>query len=257
MTDHARPPTERSIRLIWMVVGLALLLVIAGATYLALNGQSQKDDKETAQAGQVQQAQDKKDLAEEVQTICKAGGAPAKKLNDAGLCTKTKEIIQEPIPGPPGDTGATGAQGPPGPPGRDGTSPPCLLQANRCVGAAGVDGTPGAPGTPGKQGLPGKDGAAGKDGQDGANGLDGQPGKDGADGADGTNGTNGTNGKSYGCDGQEITEANPPATCPGNPYPFTFTFVVPADPPLRPDPTTYSCTVISHTSPAECVIPQP
>lgn len=188
MTDHARPPAERNIKFIWLGVGILVLLVMAGAIYLAVNGNAQKDDKETAQAGQVQQAQDKKDLAEEVQAVCKAGGAPAKKLNEEGLCTKTKEIIQEPIAGPTGNAGEDGKDGRDGKDGKDGqpgASPPCLLQANRCVGAIGADGPQG------KQGLPGKDGQDGADGKDGATGPEGPEGPGGPQGEQGERGVAG------------------------------------------------------------------
>jgi hypothetical protein len=122
--------------------------------------------------------------------------------------------------GPPGPQGPQGPPGPMGKPGTPGQPPACWLDATRCVGATGPTGKQGQQGEKGEQGLPGKDGVDGKDGTDGTNGING------------TNGTNGVDGK--------------------NAYPFTFTFVIPANPPIQMSDQTYKCEVVDPTTPATC-----
>lgn len=91
--NEARPLT-RTTRLL-IVAFLVFLAVVAVSTVrLAFYGDQQKNEKQQAQAGQAAEQGEKKDLAAEVKKVCDAGGEPAKKLGT--LCTKAKEIIQEP-----------------------------------------------------------------------------------------------------------------------------------------------------------------
>lgn len=132
------------------------------------------------------------------------------RADNAALAKQVRSLGGQPVAeGKPGQSGKDGPPGPPGTPGRDGrpgkdgTTPPCLLSANRCVGPAGPPGAigktgpvgpagkDGAPGEPGKDGAPGKEGLPGKDGVDGADGKDGAPGQPGADGKDGIDGAPG------------------------------------------------------------------
>jgi hypothetical protein len=132
------------------------------------------------------------------------------KTDNAALAKQVRSLGGQPVAeGKPGESGKTGPPGPPGQqgiPGRDGragkdgTTPPCLLSANRCVGAAGANGLDGkvgptgptgptgSAGVDGKDGLPGEDGAPGKDGAQGAAGVDGKDGAPGQPGADGKDG---------------------------------------------------------------------
>lgn len=90
-------PTRQWGRTTWTLalVTLALLSIVAAGTIrLAFYSDEQKQQKEVAQAGQAAEQADKKDLAAEVKKVCDAGGEPAKKLGS--LCSKAKEIIQEP-----------------------------------------------------------------------------------------------------------------------------------------------------------------
>lgn len=132
------------------------------------------------------------------------------RADNAALAKQVRSLGGQPVAeGKPGESGKAGPTGPPGPagahgangaPGKNGTTPPCLLSANQCVGASGApgavgktggngtdgkDGATGATGAPGKDGTAGKDGAPGVPGKDGQNGAAGQPGADGKDGAPG------------------------------------------------------------------------
>lgn len=120
----------------------------------------------------------------------------------APVAAEPSVVVKQGSRGPVGLTGAVGPQGPQGPPGPPGmpgpaglpgTSPRCLLEPARCVGAPGAKGTDGKDGLDGKNGADGKAGADGLDGKDGAKGTDG---KDGADGSPGLNGKDGVNGYS-------------------------------------------------------------
>ena len=97
MTEHARPPTRRSIKVLWMIVAACLLVAVGVVVALALYGSGQETDKETAQAGQAAEQADKKDLATQVAEACAAGGPVGQDLTKRGLCGKAKEIIQEPV----------------------------------------------------------------------------------------------------------------------------------------------------------------
>lgn len=85
-------------------------------------------------------------------------------------------VVEPALPGTAGQPGTNGSNGTNG---RDGTSPPCLLTAGQCEGAAGQDGA---------AGVNGLNGAAGADGRDGVDGQPGAAGKDGANGQDGAAG---------------------------------------------------------------------
>lgn len=88
-------PLSKGTKLAIGVTVLLLMIVAAGIVRMAFYSEGQKEQKEVAQAGQAAEQADKKDLAAEVKKVCDAGGEPAKKLGT--LCTKAKEIIQEPV----------------------------------------------------------------------------------------------------------------------------------------------------------------
>jgi type II secretory pathway pseudopilin PulG len=190
--------------------GLSVLALIGAGVALvvsSMNATDQREDKEAAQTELVT-------LAEQNQAACKRDPAAAARILGAGVCSKTKQIVEQGPPGTPGEpgargptgpagkdgaTGKTGPAGPPGPPGapgRDGRTPGCLLLSSACVGAPGQSGADGADGANGTDGAPGKDGPPGPPGADGKDGADGAPGKVGAPGKDGPPGPPGPAGPS-------------------------------------------------------------
>lgn len=253
MTDHARPPTPRAMKIAWAIAAVSVAVVAGLIIYLAVWGSGESNAKDQANAGKSQAQSETVDLATQVQTICKAGGAPAAKLNANGLCGQTKQIVEQ---GPKGDEGDMGPGGPAGPKGEKGdkgdpgASPPCLLQANRCVGSAGVQGIPGVPGPPGPAG---KDSTvAGPMGPEGPRGPEGQEGKQGPAG-ESVRGEQGEPGKSFDCKGIEVPKDGKPSECPGTPaFPFVFKFVVPGALPADPG-RTYTCTITEPNTPMACV----
>lgn len=252
MSEHSKQPLTKATKLIASVVLLLALVVAASVIFLASYGSDQKGQKEVAQAGQVQEQDKKKDLAEEVKKVCDAGGVPAQNLRQRGLCGKVTEIIKEGPSGPPGETGEQGLRGPKGDKGDKGdpgATPPCLLQANRCVGATGGIG---AAGPIGPQGPKGDQGLKGEKG-------DSVTGPVGPEGPKGDTGDKGDRGDPC---SPSIPECRGPAGPkgdtgdkgdPGTPaFPFTFKFTVPGTLPNDPG-TTYTCVVENSTTPAACV----
>ena len=211
--QHTKPPTPRAVKLAWMVAAAALLVVVGFIIYLAVWGSGQSQDKDAERAGRVEAQGQTQSLAEQVNAACKKNPTAARQQ---GLnCVEAKQIVEQGPkgdPGPAGEQGAKGPKGDKGDKGDPGASPPCLLQANRCVGPAGAtgaigpmgpvgpqgpagkDGINGKDGAPGPAGADGKDGATGPQGPQGPAGQDGAPGKDGVDGKDGTNGIDGKDG---------------------------------------------------------------
>lgn len=208
MSDHARAPRSLVSKLALLLCGLMLLVVVGAAIYLAKYGSSQQGQKEQAQAGQVKEQEQKKDLATQVAEACAGGGVVAKNLTQRGLCGKAQQIIKEPIQGKQGEAGKEGKQGP----------PPSDEQVQRAVDAFCANGRcNGKSPTPQQVALavaaycnargqctPPKP-KDGKDGEPGQNATsdqvaaavasfcaddncDGEDGKDGKDGANGTNG---------------------------------------------------------------------
>lgn len=122
--------------------------------------------------------------------------------------------------GPPGPPGPQGIPGPRGANGLPGSSPRCLLEPTRCVGAQGVAGAAGKDGLNGKPGADGKDGTNGLDGKDGAAGAAGKDGADGTPGAMGIQGNPGRGIQKTACvNGQWVitytdgTQEEPQGTC--------------------------------------------
>jgi hypothetical protein len=148
-----------------------------------------------------------KAVATDIQSLCAKKDATAVQLGKAGLCDKTKEIVERPgPPGPRGETGPAGekgpkgdpgtpcspsnpdCRGPAGPPGRPGPTPACLFLPSKCVGTAGAAGKPGPPGAKGETGAQGPAGAKGDPGPAGTDGKDGAQGPPGATGPAGPTG---------------------------------------------------------------------
>jgi hypothetical protein len=128
--------------------------------------------------------------ASSVVEACDRGGAAARELSADGTCQQARQVVADPVIGPPGPEGSEGAPGSPGPPGEPG------------VGVPGTPGEPGKPGSTGPQGITGpagprgEQGAAGESvtGPQGPRGLTGPPGPAGADGQDGATGPQGEQG---------------------------------------------------------------
>lgn len=175
-------------------VMLALVVVLLGV--LIFQNFQSTAERDTAQSSAVTQAQQKKNLAEEVADACQAGQV-VKSSAGVDLCAKAATIAQQPVtiegpagpagprglPGRDGDDGKTGAPGASGPDGSDGKP-----------GAAGLAGASGIDGAPGPAGADGLDGAAGAPGNDGQPGPPGPAGKDGTNGKDGAAGAPGASG---------------------------------------------------------------
>jgi len=181
------------------VIGL-LLLCLAIALMCALIFQNflSMSQRDTAQSSAATQAQQKKNLAEEVADACQSGQV-VKSSAGVDLCARAATIAQQPVT-------VEGPQGPAGPrglPGNDGTD-----GATGATGATGKTGPPGADGSDGTDGHDGPPGNTGKPGLDGINGAPGPvgaAGKDGATGATGLTGADGRGIKSVECVGDGDT----------------------------------------------------
>lgn len=152
------------------------------------------------------------------------------------------------VQGPQGAQGVQGIQGVPGVPGQrgpqglPGSSPACLLEVSRCVGATGAEGKPGASSTiPGPTGLEGKPGAASTvPGPAGPDGKQGVPGGDST--VPGPVGPAGPEGPK----GADSTVAGPPGKS-AFPFVFDFTFMD-----ALQQPVTMECTITEEAQPAVC-----
>ena len=156
--DGARD--SRSHRLLYLAGTLVVLgvLGLAAWSFFAIRGLH--DDVTAAQG-----------TADGATSSARDAGDRAKQLYDQVVKLGAVPVVQPPPPVAAGPAGATGATGTPG------QSPPCLLTAGQCVGAAG----PGGPAGP--EGKAGQTGATGPGGPAGPAGPEGQPGHDGAPGA--------------------------------------------------------------------------
>lgn len=181
---------ERKVRLLgYLLVVFAILLLL----YLIWQTHESNNQRDTAQGVAQTQAQQKKNLAEEVSEAC-ASGQVLMDSSGGDLCSRAEVIASAPV-------NTAGPQGPPGPQGPRGF-----------VGVAGSDGVDG------KTGAQGVDGSKGSDGADGANGVgkagkDGATGLTGATGVSGKEGFNGAAGKA-GADGKAGVDGKPGATGP-------------------------------------------
>lgn len=161
----------------------------AGIVVLWINGATQKDDKQQAQAELVQSA-------ETIKAACAKDPATVRSLLGTDACTKAKEITERPPAekgdpgaagprGPKGDTGATGPAGPRGATGPAGASPGCLILISKCqgpMGPRGFQGLTGAPGGEGPEGPAGDEGPKGDQGDQGPKGDQGDQGPGGPQG---------------------------------------------------------------------------
>lgn len=168
------------------IIGTALLalVIILAVTLIWQNFQTMAQ-RDTAQSSAATQAQQKKNLAEEVADACRSGQV-VKSSAGVDLCDKAATIAQQPVT-------VEGPQGPAGPrglPGKDGSD-----GATGATGATGKTGPPGVDGSDGADGLNGAPGAAGKPGLDGTNGTPGPAGTAGKDGATGATGLTGADGR--------------------------------------------------------------
>lgn len=186
-------------RLLFPAIAMVAIVLAGISLYLvSLSAGQQRDDKELAQAELVQ-------LAEANQAACQKDPVKAAQILGAGVCAKSKEIVDRP-PAEKGDPGATGARGPigpqgpagpagppgpAGPQGAAGRTPPCLLQLGGCEGQAGKTGVTGPAGPAGPAGPNGVDGKDGVDGADGAPGDQGPKGESGIQGPQGPEGPQG------------------------------------------------------------------
>lgn len=285
MSEHAGPDTRR-VKLYGVIALLFILIAAIGVPiYLANYGNTQQGQKEAAQSGQQQEQAEKKDLAAEVAKACASGGVVGQNLTRRGLCGKAKEIIQEPVQGKQGEPGK---QGPPPSDAQVQRAVDAFCANGRCNGksptmqqvALAVAAYCNARGqcTPPKP----------KDGKDGENATSAQVAAavasfcadgacDGNDGKDGTNGrgvtisteavtggtkvivsyTDSTDPVSFtildGKDGVpgQVGQMGPEGPAGKNAYPFDFTFVIPAEPPLS-TARTYNCHIENPSTPATC-----
>jgi hypothetical protein len=158
-----------------VLVALIVAVLVAGALQAGGASTTTAQLATATQAG-AQAAGTANDLASTIDAACKADTIPRQY---ASACTKARQVVAQPVPGPEGPVGATGAagadgaQGPAGPPGTVGAP-----------GAAGPAGPPGPAGAPGPAGPAGQDGTNGTDGQAGAPGVPGPAGPAGAPGCD-------------------------------------------------------------------------
>lgn len=222
--EHKAPPGKGptpGLPNMWRLVFaglLALILVAVALVGLGLYADQKSGDAERAD-------QTLSEFAQSVAAVCTKSPVEARKLGIE--CGKAKEIDERPAGakgdpgakgdqgdrGPKGDTGATGARGPTG---ATGPTPPCLLQANRCVGASGVPGATGARGPIGLTGPTGATGATGAAGSPGKAGQDGAPGAKGDTGAKGDDGAKGDKGDTGG-QGEKGDQGIPGLACePGS-----------------------------------------
>lgn len=224
MSEHQRDPivhdamaNRASPRLRWLLVGLLSLLAISlvatgVAVWYALDQRER-----AAQAGLT--------LAERIQAACEAPfeERPDAVIEDPGLCDDADQVVKDApdaiVAGPRGSRGAQGPEGPAGPQGNPGRTSP--------RGPAGEDGDNG---TDGRNGPAGEDGTNGDPGMDGADGATGPVGPTGPQGEQGAVGPQGERGEP-GVQGEPGQSA----------YPFTFTFTIPAAPPIQED-RTYAVT---------------
>lgn len=193
-------------------LGLAVLL-IAGLAMLGINIYTavtlQRSDESLSATDR-----EAKEVATDIQTLCRGGEQTARELRAAGLCDKSREIVNRPGPpgprgeqgepgargpsgiqGPRGPAGPTGPPGPRGPQGAAGPTPPCLTTAARCQGSPGIPGVAGPIGPAGPTGPEGPQGPAGPEGPTGPAGAEGPQGPTGATGPEGPAGPAGSPGK--------------------------------------------------------------
>ena len=288
--EHVRAPRPKVTRILIAVTGILILVAAVGVpVYLANYGTDQQGQKEAAQAGQAAEHAEKKDLATQVAEACAAGGVVGKNLTQRGLCGKAKEIIQEPIQGKQGETGKQGP--PPSDAqvqravdaycanGRcNGKSPTPQQVASAVAAYCNARGqcTPPKP----KDGKDGEnatsaqvaaavasycanDACDGKDGTDGSNGTNGKDGRGVTISTEAVTGgtkvtvsyTDGTDPVSFtvldGKDGAPSQVPGPEGPAGKNAYPFDFTFIIPANPPLT-TAHTYNCHIENPSTPATC-----
>lgn len=144
-------------------------------------------EKDAAQSSAVNQAQQKKSLAEEFVDACDTGQVLKDKAG-VDLCDRAAAVADEPVTmtgpqGPIGPRGLTGSVGAPGETGATGKT-----GATGTTGSAGQTGSVGASGSSGASGARGDTGAAGAAGTTGQTGSAGPAGKDGSTGAAGKDG---------------------------------------------------------------------
>jgi type II secretory pathway pseudopilin PulG len=168
----------------WLPALVALIVAVLAAGALQAGGASTTTDQlaTATQAGN-QAAGTANDLASTIDAACKADTIPRQY---ASACTKARQVVAQPVPGPEGPVGAPGATGADG---RGGPTraPSASLGwwvrpvrkglrvqqgATGPAGPAGQDGAPGADGQPGADGRPGADGAPGPAGPPGPPGCD-------------------------------------------------------------------------------------
>jgi hypothetical protein len=173
---------QRKTELLASVV-VFLVLVLVGAAFWI--GWSEGHRADRAELGQIQESEEKKEVAREAQkALCRAGDAES---FDPALCEKWAEITQEPPPvvpeilGPSQDDiveafeeycaagNCKGADGQPPTPDEVAAAFARFCADGKCQGKDGKDGADAAPVEPPA------DGKDGRDGEDGINGQDAPP----------------------------------------------------------------------------------
>ena len=167
----------------WALPAMVFLVaaVLAVGALQAGNATTTTAQLSTATQAGSEAATKANDLAATIAAACSAGTIPRQY---ASACTKARQVVAQPVPGPEGPVGAPGRDGAEGPPGRD-----------------GLPGVVGPTGAVGPEGPAGQDG---QDGQDGAVGPAGPPGPPGPPGCDA--------GTSRDATGACVANATPPAT---------------------------------------------
>lgn len=177
MGDHRR---LRDVPGSWWLVAAVLVFVAAVGGFGVLSVNKQQEVKQDVTEQRDSEAQQKRQLAIEVQQACDAGELTGP------VCEKADQAATAPLPGPPGSPGQPGVPGTPGNPGTPGSpgSP----------GEPGIPGQMGQPGEPGQPGRPGEPGSSGQPGQPGNPGQPGEPGSPGQPGGQGPQGEPGPKG---------------------------------------------------------------
>lgn len=174
------------------LAGAVVMVALAGIVFCVIQfkntADSESQGKVEAQGTAsvaISQAQDGRELADEVSKACMDGRLEP----ESPLCAKASTVAaQTPVvsgtpqrgdTGPSGPAGRDGFDGPPGPTGPPGPSGPAGANGEPGTSVTGPAGAAGSPGPAGAQGQPGEPGPTGPQGEPGPQGNPGQPGDTG------------------------------------------------------------------------------
>lgn len=197
-----RKPMAPGVKWALFIGTMWALVTLVGVGILVWQNLESGQQTVDAKAGEKAAVEESKDLAEEVDRICKTSTPEARNLKAAGKCDQAKQVIERPgPPGPQGDPGTPGrpptsaevaqavasfcvvrnqCRGPGGPTGAAGKNAPLPTEAQvaqavatycnargECRGPTGTDGTNGTTGPVGPAGPTGSPGPSGPQGEQG------------------------------------------------------------------------------------------